>query len=197
MCSWCYLCNRCLCNSNAFLTLFLPLACHLPSLLDYIYGVPFLASEREAREADDNIDHLVEVLLEFQSMNRHHRRPPPIICIENPDGYLPKHPISKRFSAELDLVQVKISYCMFGSKENPLPQKNTVLWTNSPSLIAAFKDGKYFCKKDCKCLDSRGNHLVGVQNYSDRCAAYPVQMADFVSNLMAKDARAIASARTK
>jgi hypothetical protein len=162
---------------------------------DCICGRPNSATERKAREADDNVDSLVDILLEFESMNRHHRRAPPLICVENPDGYLPMHPISERFSAELDLVRLKISYCMFGSKDDPLPQKNTILWTNSPSLIAAFKDGKYCCKKDCKCLDSRGKHLIGVQNYPDRCAAYPGQMVDFVSKLIAKDARAIASAR--
>lgn len=83
-------------------------------------------TEAEAREADDNIDSLVEILLEHQSINRLHRLAPPIISIENPDGYLPKHPISGRFIRELGLEALRISYCKFGTEENPLPKKNTV-----------------------------------------------------------------------
>ena len=162
---------------------------------EFIFGIPGSVTEAEAREADDNIDSLVEILLEFQSINRFHRRAPPIICIENPDGYLPKHPISGRFIRELGLEILRISYCKFGTKEEPLPQKNTVLWTNSSSLIAAFKGGKYSCNNDCMCRNAKGRHRVGVQDYADRCAAYPDQMVDFVSMKMAEDAREKASVK--
>ena len=164
-------------------------------VLEFIFGIPGSVTEAEAREADDNIDSLVEILLEFQSINRFHRRAPPIICIENPDGYLPKHPISGRFIRELGLEILRISYCKFGTKEEPLPQKNTVLWTNSSSLIAAFKGGKYSCNNDCMCRNAKGRHRVGVQDYADRCAAYPDQMVDFVSMKMAEDAREKASVK--
>ena len=127
--------------------------------------------------------------MEHQSINRLHRLAPPIICIENPDGYLPKHPISGRFIRELGLEALRISYCKFGTEEHPLPKKNTVLWTNSSSLIAAFKDEKYCCKNDCLCRNGKGRHRKGVQDYPDRCAAYPDQMVHFISKKIAQDAR--------
>ena len=162
---------------------------------DCICGIPNKVAYQKAREADDNVDSLIDILLEFRSLNHHHNRKPPIICIENPDGYLPKHPLSARFEDELGLTVLKISYCKFANVKNPLPRKDTVLWTNSPSLIDEFKDGQFSCKNDCRCM-AKGRHFVGVQNYSDRCAAYPDQMVDFVSKLIAKDAREIASTST-
>ena len=164
------------------------LICNSSFFTDCIYGIPGSSAEAAAREADDNVDSLVDILLEFRSLNDHHNRKPPIICIENPDGYLPKHPLSERFIEVLGLTKLKISYCKFASEESPLPRKDTVLWTNSPSLIAAFEDETFSCKSDCKCM-ANGRHRVGVQDYADRCAAYPTPMVDFVSKMIADDVR--------
>mmetsp|Transcript_21551 Transcript_21551/g.44399 ORF Transcript_21551/g.44399 Transcript_21551/m.44399 type:complete len:141 (-) Transcript_21551:608-1030(-) len=117
------------------------------------------------------------------------------MCVENPDGYLPKHPVSEGFETELGLEMVKISYCFFGNKHCPQPQKNTVLWTNSKKLIAAFGSGDYSCQGDCgTCIN--GKHMVGVQDMKDRCAAYPPRMCSLVASLIAAEVRAIKRARS-
>lgn len=114
-----------------------------------------------------------------------------IIIIENPEGYLQLHPVSSLFKTVLCLDQMDISYCHFGDEENPCPRKNTILWTNSNMLKQVIGPGHLRCKKNCRGMTANGReHMVKVQDFPDRCSAYPKEMCSFLAQLLAIDVRA-------
>jgi len=117
-----------------------------------------------------------------------------LICIENPDAYLPKHPVSKGFTNELGLTMVKISYCRFGTNAQPLPRKHTVLWTNSKTLIYAFRGTRRRCTGNCGTIVD-GEHTSQVYDYPDRCAAYPSQLCEYIATEIDADVQEIKQER--
>ena len=75
--------------------------------------------------------------------------------------------------------------------------KATLLWTNCPSLIAAYKDGAFECSSACPCLHfrmhrSHAKHVSGMK--SEGSAAFPVPFAmDVAKHINVEAARRLAA----
>lgn len=142
----------------------------------------------KAHAAKQEIIDLVKICNFYRSRN-----PSVLLCIENPVGYLDKHPISDKFQNDLQLHKVKLSYCHFPvSTLKPSPQKNTNLWTNSVKVIETFIDESYLCRNDCNAMDESGKkHLLGVCNFPNNHAAYPIKLCELWAKLLAGELRYI------
>lgn len=89
----------------------------------FIDGYPGRSTYKKAQDAKQEIEDLVFICSWYKQQNEDL-----IICIENPKGYLQKHPVSEPFTSVLGLQRLRISYCKFSTPFSPLPRKNTIIW---------------------------------------------------------------------
>lgn len=127
-----------------------------------------------------------------------------IFTIENPEATFDLHPLVRqmckpRKEGGLGASVVRFSFCAFRERV----QKNTVLITNSPALIAQMKDDKFYCSRKGQCDFSKRLHvgvskrnalvgnkrkrLVATGYETKEVTAFPPLLTDFVSNCVLKD----------
>lgn len=150
---------------------------------DFIDGSRNRALDAHAQQARRDIESMINILSYYQERN-----PTLIMVIENPEGYLRHHPVSKLFQRVLGLKRVKISYCQFSTNVDRYPQKDTHLWTNSDILLHQFGDGEFACQsgKHCKGKGLDGGHLVHTQDFPNRFSVYPAPMCKFIASVLSK-----------
>lgn len=127
-----------------------------------------------------------------------------IFTIENPEATFDLHPLVQQMCKPrkedgLGASVVRFSFCAFGERV----QKNTVLITNSPTLIAQMADDKFRCSRKVQCDFSKRPHegvskrnaVVGTKRKrrivtghdTKDVTAFPLLFADFLSNSVLQD----------
>ena len=159
-------------------------ACGTYRNMHFIDGHENRVKETAALQACRDIESLVNIVAYYKKVSPHVQ-----IVIENPEGYLKHHPVSKLFASILGLTELTISYCRFSTERDLFPRKHTNLWTNASTLISAFGDERFLCKKDdalCKGKGLKNKHIIQVQDLRDKCSAYPPPMCQFIAGLLRK-----------
>ena len=151
--------------------------------LDNIDGFPGREGYFDAQAAKREIQDLVDILGHYRRRN-----PSVVICVENPDGYLQKHAVSKRFKTDLGLRELRLSYCNFREPvegEKATPRKNTILWTNAKKMQDVFRDDAFVCKNKCTGMTRCGRrHQQTVYDFVDNCSSYPKGVVEFWATLL-------------
>lgn len=127
-----------------------------------------------------------------------------IFTIENPEATFDLHPLVRqmckpRKEGGLGATVVRFSFCAFRERV----QKNTVLITNSPTLIAEMEGDQFYCSRKGQCNFSKRLHegvskrnafvgnkrkrLVATGYDTKEVTAFPPLLTDFVSNCVLKD----------
>ena len=152
------------------------------------FDTNYLGVTQEAHKANGLLLRLFNALRSRQTASQMKKA---IITIENPDASFHLTPIGMKMQAPIEkgglgLTLLRFSFCAFGVKW----RKNSILLTNSPSLIAKFKNDSYVCKGSvCRF------HKCAHTPITKRCGNAGVdtnQVTPFPTNLCVEIAKAVA-----
>ena len=124
-------------------------------------------------------------------------KPRALFVVENPTALMRHSPLVKKRleRGSLKLTRVSVCQCKFATDDDARRHhKPTDLWTNAPSLIAAFKRRKFMCTPCTPCDVGYGRHdrvrpEAGAGYAARDAARFPDDFAALVARLLVTDAR--------